>query len=127
MAGIDIRGLAKLAFDIGKDLAEQAFEPCLIQLGPETVVDPIADTSSTVWAYSFAGIQCLPYDDEVERKARETEKRMKTFLVDQQDIEAADAVIDQTGHLTDESETLWEIYRVEMDPSRSAILFFCER
>lgn len=128
--GLDIQKLAATAFSIGKSLGDQAFETVTARLDPTTTPDPINNTAGTVWAHTFTGIQALGFEDSDERKDRASKKKMKTWLLDRADIVAAATaapnVLDQEGQVEDSSGTIWEAYRAEYDPTRSAILLYCE-
>ena len=128
--GLDINKLAATAFSIGKDLADQAFETVTARLAPTTTPDPVNNTAATVWGHEFASIQALGFDDSDERRDRASGKAMKTWLLDRADILAAvtasPSVLDQEAQLEDSSGVIWEAYRVEYDPTRSAILLYSE-
>lgn len=122
---LDIQAIAQTGLALAKSLAAQAFVTVTIRMGPTRgTYDPANDShATTTWAQEVS-LQALPYDDENERRDEPLETNMRTFLVDMSDLE--DSGIDQNGQI-DEGGTIWNIYRTEIDPSRSVVLFYTRR
>lgn len=131
--GLDLRALAATGMALAKDLADQAFESAAtVRLGRNTALsNPVTNTSGSTWTHEFTGLQILGYDDADERRDRQSDKSMRTFLVDRQDVLAAATanphLLENEGQVVDDQSKVWEAYRVEFDPTKSVIMFYCER
>ena len=75
-------------------------------------------------------MKALPYDDDKERKDAPVEARMKVWMFNLSDfIHDEDFQLDTNGRITDATDTtstIWEVYRTEIDPSKSLVLFYCQ-
>lgn len=135
---IDVNALAEQAFELAKSLTPQAFRTVTLKLGPTMgAYDPATDTRGvTSWEFDSSAVsglvlKGLPYDDEKERKDQPIEARMKTWLFSLDDIAGIEEIdLDATGELTDATDAsnpfVWNIYRTEVDPSRSIVMFYCQ-
>ena len=130
---IDINALAESAFELAKALTPQAFRSIQLQLSPTPgAYNPVTDQpASTVWGFDsgVAAFKAMPYDDEKERGDQPVETRLKVWMMSLDDITTTDDMdLDATGQITDASDTtdtIWQIYRTEVDPSKSIVLFYC--
>ncbi len=120
---MNFRTLVKGAFDLGRRIAPQAFPKCRIRLGPETVVDPVADTETTIWSVDLRDIHPIQYDQKNQEST--VDETTKTFAFPSA-LFPQRATFNQRGEL-DDGHTTWDAYLVEQDPSGSLILIHCRK
>jgi len=133
--GLDFNALAENAYELAKGLAPQAFRTVDLQLGP--TMDTYSSTNDTKavdsWDFDSTAtiglvLKAMPFDDEKERRDQPIEARLKTWLFSMDDLTGVDDLaLSSSGEITDKDETpnvVWKVYRVEVDPSKSVVLFY---
>lgn len=125
--GLDVQGLVGVAFGIAKALVPDAFPSSTVRLGPTSVVDPVTEIAVVTWAVELTGLDSLlGYDDSNERTDKTApDQNLRTFAL-QNSLVPDGTLAHQSGEIVTEGKT-WQVYRVETDPSRSLVLFYCNR
>ena len=125
---LNIAQLVTGAFGIAQSLVPTALPAVTIRANPTTTVNPVTDTEVTVWGVSLSGIKTVAYADQNERDSEPAETNQRSFAVNAADLAPhSPAIFTQTTEIQTPDGLVWQVYRVNPDPTGSLLIFYARR
>ncbi len=119
---LDLTGIISTGFAVAKELVPDAFEACIVRLGPTSAVDVVEDSAVTTWQVEVPA-DLFGFDDSEERKELPVEKKQRSFLLNAADYPAGSG-FSQTGEIETSDGNIWNVYRAEIAPGGGVVVFF---
>ncbi len=124
---INLSALVRQAFATAKALVPDALPEVTLRVNPTPSINPITDTSAPTWAITVANLTPVAFAAKQEKENQPVEKNLRSFAFDRAAIgHPISSLMDQTAEI-DEQGVIWNVYRVESDPTGSLVILHASR